>query len=192
MPLNTKHFFSLVSSFKFWEKERREVQDFSSLALQKAKQAIFSFQRNDWKEGEALLKKSLENIKKAAQAQEKSIASEDEGIFKAALEEYAEAELFRQFLYKETIGPVKGWEVAPETYLGGLADVVGEILRYAMKQATERNFAELKRAGQAAEEIMGAMVEFNFTGYLRTKFDQAKQARRKIEEITYEVSLRKN
>lgn len=189
--LNLKYFSSLKASFKAWEKERREVQEFSSDALQKAKQAIFSFHRNDWKEGEILLKGSLELLKKAAKAQAKSIASNDEGVYNAALEEFTEAELFRQFLYKETIGPVKNLEVAPETYLGGLADVVGEILRYAMKQATERNFNELKYAGEVAEKIMGAMVEFNFTGYLRNKFDQAKQARRKIEEISYEISLRK-
>jgi len=114
----------------------------------------------------------------------------DEGIFKSSLEEYAEAELFRQFLYKETIGPIKNLEISPETYMGGLADLVGEIQRYAMKMATERNFSELTRAEKVTEEIMGAILSFNFTGYLRTKFDQAKGARRKIEEIAYEVSLR--
>lgn len=191
MSLNNKYFTSLKTSFKSWEKERREVQELSSNALQKAKQAIFSFHRNDWQVGQNLLKESLELIKKAEKSQAKSIASGEEGVFKAALEEYTEAELYKQFLFKETIGPVKNLDISPETYLGGLADTVGEILRYAMKQATERNFVELTRAEKAVDEIMGAIIEFNFTGYLRTKFDQAKNARRKLEEIIYEVSLRK-
>lgn len=167
------------------------MQEHSTNALQAAKQAIFSFHRNDWKAGEELLKKSLAALKKAGKSQEKSIAVNDEGVFNAALEEFAEADLFRQFLFKETIGPVRGIEVAPETYLGGLSDTIGEILRYAMKQATERNFSELKRATEAVEEIIGALIQFNFTGYLRTKFDQAKNARRKMEEIAYEVSLKR-
>lgn len=191
MGLNNKYFLSLKTAFKGWEKERREVQELSGNALQKAKQAIFSFHRNDWKAGQALLKEANDLIKQAGKAQAKSIAPDEEGIFKASMEEYAEAELFRQFLFKETMGPIKDLELSPETYLGGLADVVGEILRYAMKMATERNFTELKRAEEVAEEIMGGIIEFNFTGYLRTKFDQAKSARRKIEEISYEVSLRK-
>ncbi len=189
--LNLKHFRQLKKNFSAWEKERRGLQESSTNALQAAKRAIFSFHRHDWKGGQELLKESLNNLKKAALAQAKSVASEDEGIYKAALEEYAEAELFRQFLFGETLGPVTGIEVAPETYFGGLADVVGEILRYAMRMATERNFSELQRAALASEEIMSAMIEFNFTGYLRNKFDQAKNARRKIEEIAYEVSLRK-
>lgn len=190
MPLNQKYFKTLSTVFADWEKSRRSVQEASANALQKAKQAIFSFHRNNWKEAEALLKTALENIKAADKLQEKSIATDDEGIFKSSLEEYAEAELFRQFLYKETIGPIKNLDLSPETYMGGLADLVGEIQRYAMKMATERNFVELARAEKVTEEIMGAILSFNFTGYLRTKFDQAKGARRKIEEIAYEVSLR--
>lgn len=190
MPINQKHFKTLHATFSNWEKERREVQEHSTNALQAAKQAIFSFHRNDWKAGEELLKKSLAALKKAGKSQEKSIAANDEGVFNAALEEFAEADLFRQFLFKETIGPVAGIEVAPETYLGGLSDTIGEILRYAMKQATERNFSELKRSTEVVEEIMSALIQFNFTGYLRTKFDQAKNARRKMEEIAYEVSLK--
>ncbi|MBI5022692.1 MAG: hypothetical protein HZC05_00800 [Candidatus Magasanikbacteria bacterium] len=190
MPINQKHFKILHATFREWEKGRREVQEHSTNALQAAKQAIFSFHRNDWKEGGELLSKSLAALKKAAKAQEKSIASSDEGVFNAALEEYAEADLFQQFLFNKSIGPITGIEVAPETYLGGLSDTIGEILRYAMKQATERNFSELKRATEAVEEIMGTLIQFNFTGYLRTKFDQAKNARRKMEEIAYEVSLK--
>jgi hypothetical protein len=34
------------------------------------------------------------------------------------------------------------------------------------------------------------LIEFNLTKYLRNKFDQAKGAGRKIEEIVYEVGLK--
>lgn len=190
MTVNKKYIQKLQTIFGVWEKSRRELQDLSAAALQKSKQAIFSFHRNDWKAGEQLLKEALININQAQKLQEKSIAADDEGVLKAAMEEYTEADLYRQFLYKETIGPVKGLEVSPESYMGGLSDAIGEIQRYVLKQATERNWAELKRAAEVTEDLMAALVQFNFTGYLRNKFDQAKNARRKIEEIAYEVSLR--
>ena len=37
--------------------------------------------------------------------------------------------------------------------------------------------------------IIGELVEFNMTGYLRTKYDQAKNSLRKIEQIAYEVKI---
>jgi len=38
---------------------------------------------------------------------------------------------------------------------------------------------------------MSELVEFDMTGYLRTKYDQAKGNLRKIEQINYEINLRK-
>ena len=46
--------------------------------------------------------------------------------------------------------------------------------------------------GQAfgAGDIIGELIEFNLTSYLRTKLDQAKQAVHKLEQVVYEVSIR--
>jgi hypothetical protein len=41
-----------------------------------------------------------------------------------------------------------------------------------------------------AQEIIGELIEFNLTSYLRTKFDQAKGAVQKLEEINYQISLK--
>ena len=188
--LNQTFFQKIKDQFQEAEKERMEIQKFSSQALHSAKRAIFAFHRDDNKGGAALLAESLADIKNAAKAGERG-ALMTEGIFKAALEEYSEAELFRQFLAREKIGAVKGIEVNLETYLGGLTDLVGEILRFAIRQATDRRFDEVKRAQKAIDEIMAELIELNLTGYLRTKYDQAKQARRKLEQMAYEISLRK-
>ena len=37
---------------------------------------------------------------------------------------------------------------------------------------------------------MAELVEFDMTGYLRTKYDQAKRNLRKIEQIDYEIKIR--
>jgi predicted translin family RNA/ssDNA-binding protein len=41
-----------------------------------------------------------------------------------------------------------------------------------------------------ASDIIGELIEFNLTSYLRNKFDQAKSAAQKLEQVVYEVSLR--
>ena len=38
---------------------------------------------------------------------------------------------------------------------------------------------------------MASLVEFDMTGYLRTKYDQAKSSLRKIEQIDYDIKIRK-
>jgi hypothetical protein len=38
---------------------------------------------------------------------------------------------------------------------------------------------------------MAELVEFDMAGYLRTKYDQARGNTRKIEQINYEINLRK-
>lgn len=187
--LNQKYFAKLLKDFKLAESKRSVVQKAAGDALHAAKRAIFSFHRDDWKGGEKHLAESLEKLEESLSEAGEVEIKECEGVIQAALEEYVEAELFRQFLYKEALGEPAGVKVNWQTYLGGLTDLVGEISRYMVKQATERQQQEVKRAKEAAEEIIGALIEFNLTGYLRTKFDQAKQARRKIEEVAYDLSL---
>lgn len=186
--INQKFFQKLKADFKKAEENRREVLKIAGDALLLAKRAIFSFHRDDWKGGEQRLKESLANLKKAAKLTD---LAWKEGSFRAALEEYSEAELFRQFLYKEKLGDVKGMPIDYETYLGALSDTTGEILRYAVKKATERQSNEVQRAKEAVDEIMGQLIELNLTGYLRTKYDQAKQARRRLEQVVYDLSLRR-
>lgn len=187
--INKKYFKQLQDQFVSLDEKKRKLQKLSSDALHASKRAIFSFHRDDWKTGEDLLDGALKNLKEI----EKKYLSErldSEGSFKAAQEEYVEAEIFRQFLYKEDIGPVKNWQADSDIYLGGLTDAVGEMVRYAVRKATSRDFHEVKRAQEAIEAIVAVLIELNLTGYLRTKFDQAKQARHKMEQVMYEVSLR--
>jgi len=57
--------------------------------------------------------------------------------------------------------------------------------------ATDGKFKEVKKIHQIADDIMAELVEFDMRSYLRTKYDQAKGHLRKIEQINYEINLRK-
>jgi len=70
--------------------------------------------------------------------------------------------------------------------------VPGELYRYAIKSATVRDLKMTKKCAEMAREIIGELIEFNLTSYLRTKFDQAKQAVQKLEQVVYEVSIRES
>ena len=75
--------------------------------------------------------------------------------------------------------------------IGGISDAAGEIARYAMLRATARDIKEVDRLYAVAFSIVEMLLALDLTGSLRSKFDQAKQHLRKIEEIRYDLSLRK-
>lgn len=172
------------------ETVHRAVIPISADALHAAKRAIFALHRGDQKKAEELLanaKSLLQQIeKKGTQALVQS-----EGSYRAAVEEYVEAALFFQFLKKGMIGAIPNLTIPYESYLAGMSDVVGEILRYVVNEASDQKKEEVQKGKRMAEAIVGVLVDMNLTGYLRTKFDQAKQSLRKIEYIAFELALQK-
>jgi predicted translin family RNA/ssDNA-binding protein len=188
--LNKQYLGTLRQELLSYADKRREVIKVAGDAQQHAKKAIFALQRDD-KPGAVV---RLDESKKMLLELNKKFKSDDslfdEGAYKAALEEYVEAVLFNYFITAKEIGSVKGLSVSANTYIGGLCDVPGELYRYAIKSATEKNFKEVTRCYETAEEIIGELVDMDLTGYNRQKFDQAKQALHKLEQVVYEVSLR--
>ena len=173
-----------------YSKKRRDIIRNSSDIQLWSKKAIFAMQRDQMKEAKELLgkaKKMMLNLAKKYKTDKKALS---EGSYKAATEEYVEAVLFSQFLEGKELGKVAGMTINQDIYIGGLCDVPGEMLRYAIKSATERNFAMVKKCFQAAEDIIGVTMDMNLTGYNRQKFDQAKGALNKLQHIAYETSMK--
>lgn len=155
-----------------------------------AKKAIFAIHRGDVAGATTLLtesKKSLLQLqKKYAQADLLS-----EGSFKAALEEYAEAVFLSQHIAGETIGTLKSITMPDDVYIAGLGDVPGELYRLAVRDATKGDEQAVYRHAEAAAEVVSVLVGLDLTKYLRTKTDQAKQALHKIEQVLYDLELRR-
>ncbi|MFA4831344.1 MAG: hypothetical protein WC862_01640 [Patescibacteria group bacterium] len=191
MTLNKTYVGKLRAYSLAYAEKRRDAIKHSDDALHHAKRAIFAMHRDDLKEAERKLgeaEKLFNELNKKYHNDRKVSA---EGAYKAGLEEYVEASLFYQFLTAGKIGEVKTLPVDGDAYLGGLCDLPGELYRYAIKAATSGDAKTVKKCADMAEEIVGELIEFNLTSYLRTKFDQAKGAVQKMEKVVYELSLKK-
>lgn len=189
--LNKKYLSQLRKELHEYALQRQEVIRMSNEAIYNAKRAIFDLHRDNLKEAELKLKKAEGLIAGLNKKHKSAPEVLEEGAYKAALEEFVEAKLFYDFFTTGKIGEINCLPVSFESYLAGLCDVPGELLRYAIKSATNRDIKMVKKCAEMAQEIIGELIEFDLTSYLRTKFDQAKQAVRKLEEVVYEVSLRK-
>lgn len=190
MILDKKYFNAVRQELLSYAAKRRGVIKETGDAQHLAKKAIFARQRDNAAEAHDYLQKAEKIIMDLNAKHKKDAGIFEEGSYKAALEEFVEASIFNQYLQKKTIGKLAKIKVEPDIFIGGLCDVPGELLRYAIKSATEKKYDEVKKCHQTAEAIVGELVDMDLTGYNRQKFDQAKQALHKLEQVLYEVSIR--
>lgn len=160
-------------------------------AVRRAKQAIFALHRDDAKQAGALLRETV-NLLSACDAAVRAFPDlRTEGPYAAGLEEYAEAQLFAGYIENRNICKIDRRTMEPTVFLGGLCDATGEIVRYAMRQATVGNSGEVALARETVEGVIMFLLDMDLTGYLRTKFDQAKRNLRSLEQMAYENAVRK-
>lgn len=187
--INKNFLETLKRDYKANESERRQIISASNNILFEAKKTIFSLQRNDLKVAE----EKMVEIEKAFKDLEKRFGHERlnrEGAFKAAAEEYLEGRTLYLVINNKEIEKLKGLSFDYESYLGGICDMIGELVRYATNQAAAGKLSKVAKIKKISEDTMGQLIDFDMTGYLRTKYDQARGHLRKLEQMSYEIKLR--
>lgn len=187
--LDTKHLSTVAKHYTSLDKRRRELQAMSADILSSSKRSIFATQRRDAKASSQELAGIVKLVREGKSSVEKEPRLASEGMWRAALEEYAEASLYHDAMTKGRVGKVAELPDDPDLYLGGLSDLTGELTRSAVLAATDRKSAEVKRITSAVRDAIAFLLTLNLTGQMRTKFDQAKQNLRKLEEIAFTLSV---
>lgn len=80
----------------------------------------------------------------------------------------------------------------PLVYLSGLSDTTGEIVRHTLRQVTHGKTDQVIHVRDTVEMVIEFMLDLDATGYLRTKFDQAKGNLKRLEDMLYDLSLRQS
>jgi predicted translin family RNA/ssDNA-binding protein len=170
-------------------KARRQMFHSCNDATAIAKRAIFALHRDDLKESEHLLDEARKLIIKAGSEAKKYPELRAQGPYKAAQEEFAEALLFQNYLTKGNWKNDEALKLDPEIFLGALSDATGELVRYAVRQATKGNIKAVEKARNIVEMTIGYILEIDLTGDLRQKGDQAKRNLRSLEDMMYQIGL---
>lgn len=186
-----KHLSTVGKHYAALDKTRRQLQALSAEILGTAKRSVFATQRKDEKASMKELGTAIAKVKEAKKLVAKEPRLAGEGMWRAALEEYAEASMYHQAMTTGKVGTVPELPDDPDLYLGGLSDCTGELTRSAVLAATDRDFKEVKRLTDAVREAIEFMLTLNLTGTMRTKFDQAKGNLRKLEEVAFSLSMSK-
>ncbi len=188
--INKKFIQKLKTEYVKHDGERRQIISQSNNVLHSSKRIIFALHRGDMERAEKLLAETEE----ALMALEKKFGFNriiQEGAYKAGAEEYVEAKMYFRITAGKKVDKVIKIKLAQESYLAGICDLTGEMVRRAINQVSKGNNKEAEEMKEAINQIMAELVEFDFTGYLRTKYDQARSNLRKIEHIIYEIKIRK-
>ena len=160
-------------------------------ALQQSKLAIFAVHRNDDHGAKKLVEeagKQLEKLQKKPKDQSRFL---NDGNLLAALEEFGEAWLVVEFARGKKLAFPKHPKLAPEQQVGALADFTGELGRRAVLKATERKLKDVEKIYKTVTDVVRHLAEADLTGQARQKADEAKRNLKRIEEIRYELSLRR-
>jgi len=187
--LNKKFIQKLKKDYDKHEAERRQIISLSNTVLHGSKRVIFALHRDDVERAGILLNEA-EN---ALQSLEKKFGHSrliQEGAYKACSEEYVEAKMFYRVMTGQKVDQVNKITLGMDSYLGGICDLTGELVRRATNLVTAGKVKEMEKIKKAIGDIMAELVEFDMTGYLRTKYDQAKHNLKKIEHIDYEIKIR--
>ena len=113
------------------------------------------------------------------------------GFYHEALEEYVEAKMYASLLSdKKAIFPTK-IQIEPDILLGGIADATGELVRRAITIANSDTFDVITGYREIAEEVAEKLSKVRMDGKIRKKYDDVERNLRRLEEILYDIRLKK-
>jgi predicted translin family RNA/ssDNA-binding protein len=167
---------------------RREVIGLASEIQTLSKRAIFAYQRGEAKKGAEFITKAARISGTVRKRAERNPRLMNEGAYRASLEEYAEAVFFRQILEEGRVTLIPGLD--EEAQIGGLSDMIGEVVRRMTLLVTEGDLDGARKLKKAVEPVMDGLNRMDYRGSLRSKYDQAVRHYRKAEDILYDISLK--
>jgi len=186
-----RDFQKLTQEFKNSEKVKSIILNKSREIIKNSKQVIYTIHRNNVSEAKKLIKNvetELLILNKKFDINKLLTYS----LYKGALQEYAEARTFLDFILTGKISTSSKLKINYHDYLCGLADLTGELGRYAVMSATKNDFEKVMEIKEFVDYILGKFLKFDFNnGELRKKYDAIKWNLNKIEGIVYDYSLRK-
>jgi translin len=185
--LDKKEFSRIRKDLAGFEGKREDVIQTSRNIINLSKHIIYALQRND-KEG---AKSQLKDIQKLMA----KLPAEpfDANIQKVAKQEFVEALVFYNILAEGRVPPAKELGVHDEDYLSGLCDLTGEVVRKAVLDAINGRYDEVKKVHAFVEEIYGEFLGLDLrNGELRKKSDSIKWNLKRLDDLLYDIAVKKH
>ena len=167
------------------------IQKLSNEIRASSKKVIALLRRENIKESEKTFKNIENRFRLINEVVEQHKDLLNQNFYKEAVEEYIEAITFYNFLTKSKKKTSKFIKVEPKEFISGICDFTGELVRRAITIASPKNLKELTLYQKTVEDIVQELTKVGFQGKLRQKYDETERNLRKLENIIYDIKLKK-
>ncbi|MBN2421324.1 hypothetical protein JXB27_03540 [Candidatus Woesearchaeota archaeon] len=189
--INKKDFEEMRKELESFDGVREEIIAMSREIVRLSKKVIYSVHRKEMKEADsavAQIKKAVKNIIKGSEDSE----LEYSGSRRIALQEYVEAICYYEYVKTGKVPTHKEVGVDAESYLLGICDLSGELVRNAINGAIEGDFKNALNVKELVTELYWELSQFDLrNGELRRKYDGIKYDLKKLEDLVLQLKLRK-
>jgi translin len=190
--LNKQDFKDMRNDYDEFDQKREKLIKDSRDLLKLSKQIIYAIHRHDMKPAETAVAK----IKKALAALQSLVKGNPQleavGAYKVAVGEYAEALLYYHFIKDNQIPTRAQLKIDAESYLLGLCDLTGELVRKAVFLAGKGKYSDVMKIKECVDEIYGEIIQFNLrNSELRKKADSIKYDLKKLEDLVLQIKLKR-
>ena len=183
--LDKKDFENIRKELVSFEAKRENVIQSSRLIIKISKQIIYSLHRDDISSAT----KFVNDIKKEIKSLDKN-KNYDTGISSVAFQEFVEALIFYEIVKNSKFPTRKQLDVDVESYLSGIADLTGELVRKAVHDSINNNFESVIKIKELVEHIYGEFLKFDLrNGELRKKSDSIRWNLNKLEDMAFNISV---
>ena len=190
--LNKKDFEDMRKEYHGNDSAREQLIKRSRDLLKLSKQMIYAVHKSDFKFVSVNSKKAAAMLKELKLIVKKAPFLEFTGAFRSAVEEYAEAMIYYNFVKNNKVVGHKALKVDSEIYLAGLSDFTGELVRKAVMLAGKGEVEKVTKIKELVDEIYGEMIGFDLrNSELRRKFDAVKYNLKKLEDLVLDLQIKK-
>ncbi|MFX1257172.1 MAG: haloacid dehalogenase [Promethearchaeota archaeon] len=188
--MNLKNIFSeLNETLEKLDQDREKILKISRIIIRDCSIAIKHIHRREFKEFQEKINNVEINHEKLV-----SLVNEDRGVFfkylKVPEQEYAEAVLLYSIISRKNFPLPDELKINPLNYILGLADVIGELRRYALDNIRNSQITDLNGILESMDEVYTHLFSLDYpsgiTQDLRRKTDIARNI---IEKTRGDISI---
>ena len=191
LTFDKKAFSEMRKEMELFDAAREQLIKDSRDILKLSKAAIYSIHRHDIAEAEKQLEEAKAAIKKLNFLLKKDESLASVGAYSEALEEYVEASCYFGLVKNKKLLTAKDLDVCTHSYLPGLCDLVGELVRKAVNSSIKEDFDTALEIKDFVAEIYEELMMFDFRNIpARKKFDSIKYSLEKLENLVLELKLK--
>jgi predicted translin family RNA/ssDNA-binding protein len=185
----------LKQSIRDYLKKQTKMRLGASICMQiriDSKQVIALLRRDNFDEAKKLLLATQDKFKEVNVLAKEEKRVLEENFYQEGVEEFVEAFTLFNYLQKPVKKIPKYIQVTPEQMIGGICDFTGELVRKAVNAAGKGDIKILEKYHREIEGIAEELTKIGFKGKLRQKYDEVERNYRRMEQILYDVRLKRS